>query len=132
MADSEQIRSPQSPRGFLLNFRTGGLTSLYGYADLAYPDDPSKPGKLIVNFDNFPVHTETNYNVVMTDYDNYVIVYDCEKHVLGSSDVLWVLTRKFQPDPDMIEQIYKRLDESGVENFDTKDLHITGKDDCPM
>ena len=67
----------------------------------------------------------------MTDYDNYVIVYNCQKGLLGASDVLWVLTREFQPDPKMIEEIYKMLDASGVENFDTKALHITGKEDCP-
>ena len=115
------------------SFSTGGIITLFGYADLAHPEDPSNPGQLVVNFDNFPnPHTETNYNVVMTDYDNYVIVYNCEtRGLLGPSDVLWVLTREFQPDPKMIDQIYKMLDESGVENFDTKDLLVTGKKDCP-
>ena len=72
-----------------------------GSAVLGEPSNPSRPGKLIVNFDSQPSFARsstTNYNVVDTDYNSYAIVYSCGEKVFGllKSEFLWILTRSAQ------------------------------------
>ena len=59
----------------LQNFSKGTPNSAEGSAVLGEPSNPSRPGKLIVNFDSQPSFarsTTTNYNVVDTDYNRLV------------------------------------------------------------
>ena len=80
------------------NSSKGTPNSAVGSAVLGEPSNPSRPGKLIVNFDSQPSFarsTTTNYNVVDTDYNSYAIVYSCGEKVFGliKSECLWILTR---------------------------------------
>ena len=104
-----------------------------GSAVLGEPDNASRPGKLIVNFDgqpSFARSTTTNYNILDTDYDSYAIVYSCSSKFFGllKSEFLWILTRERNPPTSVIEQATQIIQSQGI---DTKRLKITRQTDCP-
>ena len=60
-----------------------------------------------------------NYNVLSTDYDNYVIVYSCQNRWSSKRESVWIMTRN----PDfsdaeqkkytmMLKVLYPKLDQS--------------------
>merc|ERR1711962_457469 len=79
-----------------------------GSAVLGEPANPSKPGKLIVNFDSQPSFARsstTNYNILDTDYSSYAIVYSCsEKLLVFKTELLWILTRDRNPTQSVIDK----------------------------
>lgn len=104
-------------------------SSAKGMATLNDPNDPNRPGELIVNFGGFqPESTSTNYNVVDTDYENYAVVYSCNNKLFFKSEILWILTRKQFPSPYLIKDIKKRIRSFGL---DTRRLKRTNQKGCP-
>jgi len=104
-------------------------SSAKGTATLNDPNDPNRPGELIVNFGGFqPESTSTNYNVVDTDYDQYAVVYSCNNKLFFKSEILWILTRKQFPSPYLIKHIKKRIRSFGL---DTRRLKRTNQKGCP-
>ena len=55
-----------------------------------------------------------DYNVVSTDYTTYTLVHACSDVGLGSLQVNWILTRKANPDPKLIEDILTLADSLGI------------------
>jgi len=104
-------------------------SSAKGTATLNDPNDPNRPGELIVNFGGFqPESTSTNYNVVDTDYENFAVVYSCNNKLFFKSEILWILTRKQFPSPYLIKDIKKRIRHYGL---DTRRLKRTNQKGCP-
>ncbi|XP_069190559.1 apolipoprotein D-like isoform X3 [Procambarus clarkii] len=74
----------------------GRLDSLSG---IGTPGPDPTEGKLVVNFPDSPVGSFTtdglpNYNVVITDYVNYAVVYSCVSFAPGSNyEFSWILSR---------------------------------------
>ena len=66
-------------------------------------------GKCFVNFNPFStdLNGKTNYNVLLTDYTSYSVVYSCSNTWLGTSmsQNLWVLSRT----ETMDDQLYNSL-----------------------
>merc|ERR1711915_242952 len=98
-----------------------------GSAVLGEPDNASRPGKLIVNFDSQPSFarsTETNYNIVDTDYTSYAVVYFCEQKFfdLFKTELLWILTRERIPSQAVIDKATSIIKAQGI---DTKRLKKT-------
>ncbi len=55
--------------------------------------DPSKPNNLLVKFPDNP--SGANYDVWMTDYENYSVVYSCEQVIPELKiEFVWILTRR--------------------------------------
>jgi len=111
----------------------GTPNSAVGSAVLGEPSNPSRPGKLIVNFDSQPSFarsTTTNYNIVDTDYNSYAIVYSCGEKVFGllKSEFLWILTRERNPSPQVIEKAKSIIKANGI---DTRRLKKTKQTGCP-
>merc|ERR1712241_719978 len=116
-----------------VNKFTGNANVAEGSATLGEPDNASKPGKLIVNFDgqpSFARSTTTNYNILDTDYDSYAIVYSCGEKVFGllKSEFLWILTRERNPSPQVIAKAKSIIKANGI---DTRRLKKTKQTGCP-
>ena len=104
-----------------------------GKAVLGEPDNSSRPGKLIVNFDgqpSFAQSTSTNYNILNTDYDSYAVVYSCSQKFFGllKSELLWILTRERNPSASVIGNATAIIESQGI---DTKRLKKTRQTNCP-
>ena len=114
-------------------FRKGTPNVAEGSATLGEPNNPSKPGKLIVRFDGQPAFTQsttTNYNILDTDYDSYAIVYSCSQKFFGllKSELLWILTRERHPSASVIRNATAIIERQGI---DTKRLRQTRQTNCP-
>ena len=73
-----------------------------------------------------------NYNVVDTDYDNYILIYNCSKAWHGGkSEAAWLMTREKTPAKSSVNawaQIFKnKVPLYNHENFDDV---TQGDDDC--
>jgi len=103
-----------------------------GTAVLGEPDNPTKPGKLIVNFYDPPskrVADTTNYNILDTDYDSYSIVYFCRQmNETTKSEYLWILARERQPSQTLVDKATETIRSQGI---DTTRLRKTVQTDCP-
>jgi len=103
-----------------------------GSAVLGEPANPSKPGKLIVNFDSQPSFARsstTNYNILDTDYSSYAIVYSCsEKLLVFKTELLWILTRDRNPTQSVIDKATAIIKSQGI---DTRRLKKTRQTNCP-
>jgi len=103
-----------------------------GEAVLGEPENPTKPGKLIVNFDSQPSFTRatrTNYNIVYTDYDSFAVVYACSsRFFFFKREFLWILTREKIPSPNLIDLAYMKIQEAQI---DISRLIKTVQEDCP-
>jgi len=88
-------------------------TSIVGKAVVP---DPSVPAKLAVNFPTSGrASTPTaNYWVLDTDYENYSIVYSCTDLWLFHADIVWVLGRKKELEPALLEEIKGKLKSAGI------------------
>jgi len=116
-----------------VNKFTGNANVAEGSATLGEPDNASKPGKLIVNFDgqpSFARSTTTNYNILDTDYDSYAIVYSCSPKFFGllKSEFLWILTRERNPSASVIQNAMAIIEGQGI---DTNRLKLTRQTNCP-
>ena len=113
-------------------FRKGTPNVAEGSATLGEPNNPHKPGKLIVRFDAQPAFTqstETNYNIIDTDYTSYAIVYSCNsKLFLFKSELLWILTREKNPPSSVINRAMAIIRANGI---DTRRLKKTRQTNCP-
>ena len=118
-----------NPLGF---FRKGTPNVAEGSATLGEPNNPSKPGKLIVRFDGQPAFTQsttTNYNILDTDYDSYAIVYSCNQKFfdLFKTELLWILTRERSPSYSVIQKAMSVIRKQGI---DTRRLKRTRQTGC--
>lgn len=71
-------------------------------------------GACTVNFGSRDLDTApTNYQILGTDYDNYSVVYTCGSRFEGlmHREVVWILTRKPNPDRDVIDKAYSIIEE---------------------
>jgi len=101
-------------------------------AVLGEPNNPEKPGKLIVNFYDPPskrVSTTTNYNILDTDYDTYTAVYLCRQIKANTkSEFLWILTREQFPTDAVVEKATAVIRKN---NIDVTRLKKTEQKGCP-
>ena len=114
-------------------FSKGTPNVAEGSAVLGEPHNPSKPGKLIVNFDGQPSFTQsstTNYNIIDTDYTSYAIVYSCNQKLfdLFKTELLWILTRERHPSQSVIDKATWIIKKQGI---DTRRLKKTRQTNCP-
>jgi len=103
-----------------------------GNADLGEPNNPDKPGKLIVNFYDPPsrvISETTNYNILDTDYTSFTTVYLCrQKDAATKSEFLWILTRKQFPPKALVDKATAIIQGNGI---DTSRLKKTVQTNCP-
>jgi len=113
-----------------VNYITGSKREAIGDAVLADPTDPSRPARLIVNFDSQTTRsTSANYNVVETDYANYSVVYYCSSFLYFlKAEILWILTRQQFPDQAMITKVEQNIRAAGI---DTGRLGQIDQTSCP-
>lgn len=109
----------------------GKWVSAKGNAELGEPNNAEKPGKFIVNFYDPPstrTATETNYNVLDTDYDTYTIVYACSARAGKKNEFLWLLTRQQTPPATVTNAAMQKIQNMGIETANMKTVKQT---DCP-
>ena len=70
---------------------------------LAYQPNPEEPGKLEVDFPGSP---PGNYWILDTDYDNYNVVYSCNKRGDSLYIFSWINTRSRNPSPEIVSKIF--------------------------
>ena len=69
-----------------------GLSRRKSITGKALCDSPTDAAQCKVEFFNRPFGDVPNYNVIHTDYENYTIVYNCDK---GSQyQIVWILGRE--------------------------------------
>ena len=66
---------------------------------IAYQPNPDEPGKLFVDFPGSP---PGNYWILDTDYDNYNVVYSCNKRGDSLYIFSWINTRSYNPSPEIV------------------------------
>ena len=78
-----------------------------------YINPEANEGRLFVTFDDEDPNSgvESNYGILSTDYDNYVIVYSCNDYTFFSYEYLWILSRK----PE-IDEMPLKMAEAMIEN----------------
>ena len=65
---------------------------------------PGTDGKCIVNFGGKNKSDRINYNILMTDYDNYSVVYSCYPITSWlKSEYFWILARTPEVDEDALK-----------------------------
>ena len=79
------------------------------YALDGYAQCPTDEGACMVNF-NGKNNKEPNYNVLLTDYTSYSIVYSCNDG-LWLGEYLWVLSREPTMDADLYESLKNQVAE---------------------
>ena len=69
----------------------------FSYFDLLGKADCNTNGQCWVKFRTGDAKVEMtgkpNYNVIYTDYDNVVYLYNCEDSVFGKEEDAWIMTR---------------------------------------
>ncbi|CAH1116668.1 unnamed protein product [Phaedon cochleariae] len=109
-----------------INIGTGHPNSIEGTARL---DSTTGEAKLLVNFPTAPIHFDSPYWVVATDYVSYSVVWSCaEVPLIGKSTHAWILTRERNPSRDLID---KALSVFEKQHLSTTSLLTTDQQDCP-
>lgn len=101
------------------------LSCTIGKAVLSYPDEVPLEGKLSVSFRGEP--NESNYWLLDTDYDNYVIVYFCrpkKDDASKSAEAFWLLSKQKTINPDIQTKVDEYLDKY----FDRSAMRIAKQD----
>jgi apolipoprotein D and lipocalin family protein len=99
-----------------------------GITGKAYAPNPNEPGRLILQLNIGPVPTKGNYLVIDTDYENYSLVYACEKELTFVKELAWILSRKKTLDAKVIASARDTLHSYGV---DISKFTVTDQSNCP-
>ena len=98
---------------------------------------PKNDGKCWVTFNLSGDRPDTttdkaNYNVIDTDYDNYLIVYDCFNTWYGArQESAWIMTRKPVPDASYVKTLESVLKQK-VPGYNQDGMTVSdqGEDNC--
>ena len=113
------------------------------YMGLGWFDQPvgqavvsdQNPASLVVSFGGTPTSDErANYNIIDTDYDNYVIIYSCEEQWGGwlSTEYFWILARTPTIPLEELVDIVTIVGEKLPEYDFWSNYHVTRQgDSCP-
>jgi apolipoprotein D and lipocalin family protein len=94
----------------------------------AYAPNHNEPGRLIFQLQSVLFKGKIPYWVIDTDYENYSLVYSCEKRFTFVTDVAYILSREKTLDAKLIALAKDTLHSYGV---DISKFTVTDQNNCP-